>query len=96
MRGEIFTILETPVYTLHAHYRVDDKGGEVEVWRVFSEEFQPLYNDDGIGAASIVSDWEKILRTKKTNNTTDLVEETIIRDVWRLKRSLREEFQNTI
>lgn len=91
---ETFTLLDTPTYTVQAQYSVDEKDDAVEVWRVLIEEFTPHYNTQG--GASVVSGWEKLLRVKKGNTTNDQVEETIVRDAWRLRQSLRDEFKEKL
>lgn len=89
-----FHLIETPPYRVTAKYSVREDEGAVEVWRLIIEEFSPVLSDEG--GAVVVSGWEKILRTKKTNTTEDLIEETIVRDAWRLRQGLREDIKERI
>ena len=89
-----YHLIETPPYTVTAQYSVREEADAVEVWRLTIEEFSPVLSDEG--GATVVSGWEKILRTKKTNTTEDLIEETIVRDAWRLRQGLREDIKERI
>jgi len=89
-----YHLIETPPYTVTAQYSVREDEDAVEVWRIIFEEFTPIFSEEG--GAMVVSGWEKILRTKKTNTTEDLIEETIVRDAWRLRQGLREDIKEMI
>ena len=89
-----FHLIETPPYTVTVKYSVREEADAVEVWRIISEEFTPLLSEEG--GAMVVSGWEKILRMKKTNTTEDIIEETIVRDAWRLRQGLREDINERI
>ena len=89
-----YHLIDTPPYTVTAQYSVREDEDAVEVWRIIFEEFTPIFSEEG--GAMVVSGWEKILRTKKTNTTEDLIEETIVRDAWRLHQGLREDINERI
>lgn len=89
-----FHLIETPPYRVTAKYSVREDEDAVEVWRLTIEEFSPVLSDEG--GATVVSGWEKILRVKNTNNTGCVIDETIIRDAWRLRQGLREDLKERI